>query len=82
MKLFIKSYNRIVFWKRNVEYFDNLKYMVMWEVDIFLFREKIEEMFRLRDELITKGFNFLLEKEKGEYFDSNCIISVWNYYLF
>lgn len=60
---------------------DNLKYMVMWKVDTFPFREKIEEMSRLRDELTTKGFNLPPEKEKGEHFDSNCITPVWNYYL-
>lgn len=40
------------------------------------FREKIEEMSRLRDELTTKGFNLPPEKEKGEHFDSNCITPV------
>lgn len=65
----------------NAEYFDNLKHMVMWKVDTFPFREKIEEMSRLRDELTTKGFNLPPEKEKGEHFDSNCITPVWNYYL-
>lgn len=45
-------------------------------VDTFPFREKIEEMSRLRDELTTKGFNLPPEKEKGEHFDSNCITPV------
>lgn len=53
--------------------------MIVCKIDFnktFPFREKIEEMSRLRDELTTKGFNLPPEKEKGEHFDSNCITPV------
>lgn len=68
----------------NAEFFDNLKHVVMYKLDFdktFPFREKIEEMSRLRDELTTKGFNLPPEKEKGEHFDSNCITPVRHYYF-
>lgn len=38
--------------------------------------EKIEEIARIREDLLAKGVELPPEKPKGDHFDSNCITPV------
>ncbi len=44
------------------------------------FREKREEIARIKDELRSKGMEVLPEKKAEEHFDSNCITPVCYYF--
>lgn len=46
------------------------------EVCLCSYREKLEEVQKIRGELLSKGAVLPPEKEKGEHFDSNCITPV------